>query len=53
MSFGFSVGDFLAIIRLADDVRGCFVQAPKEYKAISGEYDNSFLSLLLVGSGFH
>lgn len=38
MSFGFSVGDFLAVLQLANDLRGRFAQAPREYKAITDEY---------------
>ncbi|KAJ6011997.1 hypothetical protein N7522_002352 [Penicillium canescens] len=37
MSFGFSVGDFLATLKLADDLKKRFAQAPSEFKAISGE----------------
>ena len=39
MSFGFSVGDFLATLKLADDLKRRFAQAPSEFKAISGEYE--------------
>ncbi|ETS74723.1 hypothetical protein PFICI_13207 [Pestalotiopsis fici W106-1] len=35
MSFGFSVGDFLAVLELANRVRKGFLGAPKEFKAIS------------------
>jgi hypothetical protein len=38
MSFGFSVGDFLAVLHLANDLRRRFAQAPREYKAITEEY---------------
>lgn len=38
MSFGFSVGDFLAVLQLANDLGGRFAQAPREYKAIKEEY---------------
>lgn len=45
MSFGFSVGDFLAVLHLANDLGGRFAQAPSEYKAIKEEYVLSFGSL--------
>jgi hypothetical protein len=38
MSFGFSVGDFLAAIELANKIRREFVDAPSQFKAISDEY---------------
>jgi hypothetical protein len=38
MSFGFSVGDFIAAIQLANDIRKEFVDAPGQFKAISDEY---------------
>jgi hypothetical protein len=41
MSFGYSVGDFLAILQLANDLRSRFAQAPRQYKAITDEYDGS------------
>jgi hypothetical protein len=34
MSFGFGIGDFLAVFRLANDLKDCFAQAPPEYKGI-------------------
>ena len=37
MSFGFSVGDFIAAIELANKVRRDFVDAPGQFKAISDE----------------
>lgn len=37
MSFGFSVGDFIAVIELANRVRKEFVDAPSQFKAISDE----------------
>lgn len=37
MSFGFGVGDFLAVFELANKVRKGFVGAPKEFKAISDD----------------
>jgi hypothetical protein len=38
MSFGFSVGDFIAAIELANKVRREFVDEPSQFKAISDEY---------------
>jgi len=37
MSFGFSVGDFLAVIDLAKRIRSRFVDAPDQFSAISNE----------------
>jgi hypothetical protein len=37
MSFGFSVGDFIAVLQLANDIRKQFVDAPSQFKAISEE----------------
>ncbi|XHF98069.1 hypothetical protein AWENTII_001639 [Aspergillus wentii] len=37
MSFGYGVGDILAILRLADDLKKRFSQAPKEFSKISEE----------------
>jgi hypothetical protein len=37
MSFGFSVGDFLAFYQLASKIRKDFFNAPSEFKAISDE----------------
>jgi hypothetical protein len=34
MSFGFSVGDFIAAIDLANKIRREFVDAPSQFKAI-------------------
>jgi hypothetical protein len=45
MSFGFGVGDFLAVLQLANDLGGRFAQAPTEYKAIKEEYVLNFGSL--------
>ena len=39
MSFGFSVGDFIAAIELANKIRKEFVDAPSHFKAVSDEYD--------------
>ncbi|KAK6859710.1 hypothetical protein PG995_003346 [Apiospora arundinis] len=40
MSFGFSVGDFLAIIELANKIRKDFASAPKQFQDISVELRN-------------
>jgi hypothetical protein len=37
MSFGFSIGDFVAVLQLANNVRKQFFNAPREFKAISDE----------------
>jgi hypothetical protein len=39
MSFGFSVGDFIMAIELANKIRKEFVDAPTQFKAIFDEYD--------------
>lgn len=38
MSFGFGLGDFLATLKLADELKRRFAQAPSQFKVISGEY---------------
>lgn len=38
MSFGFSVGDFIAVINLVAKIRKEFVDAPGQFKDISDEY---------------
>lgn len=38
MSFGFSIGDFIAVIELANRLRKDFVDAPSQFKDISDEY---------------
>lgn len=38
MSFGFSIGDFIAAIELANRIRKDFVDAPSQFKDISDEY---------------
>jgi hypothetical protein len=38
MSFGFSVGDFLAVITLANKIRKDFVGAPNQFSDISDVY---------------
>lgn len=37
MSFGFGVGDFLAVIKLAEALRSRFAGAPEQYKSIATE----------------
>jgi hypothetical protein len=37
MSFGFSVGDLIAVLQLANDTRKQFVDAPSQFEAISRE----------------
>ena len=37
MSFGFSVGDFIAVIELANKIRREFVDAPSQFKAVLDE----------------
>jgi hypothetical protein len=38
MSFGCSVGDFLAVIQLANKLRKQFVGAPSQLKNVADEY---------------
>ena len=38
MSFGFSIGDFLAIIELISKVRKDFADAPNQFQNISDEF---------------
>lgn len=37
MSFGYSVGDFITTIKLAEDLRKRFTAAPGQFKAISAD----------------
>ena len=37
MSFGFSIGDFIAVTELARKVRKEFADAPRQFEAISDE----------------
>jgi hypothetical protein len=37
MNFGCSVGDFIAVLQLANKIRERFVDAPEQFKAISDE----------------
>lgn len=50
MSFGFSAGDFLAVISLANKIRKEFVDAPSQFKAISDECVTltSFIAMLTI-----
>jgi hypothetical protein len=43
MSFGFSVSDFIAAIKLASRIQKEFVDAPKQFKDISDGTDNDSL----------
>jgi hypothetical protein len=38
MSFGFSIGDFLSAIELANKIRREFVNVPSQFKGISDKY---------------
>jgi hypothetical protein len=38
MSFGFSIGDILAVIELASKIRKEFIDAPSQFKDIPDEY---------------
>ncbi len=38
MSFGFSVGDFIAVLQLANKVRKAFVGAPEQFRDVSNEW---------------
>jgi hypothetical protein len=37
MAFGFSIGDFITVLHLANDIRQRFVDAPEQFKTISEE----------------
>ncbi|ODM20957.1 hypothetical protein SI65_04010 [Aspergillus cristatus] len=37
MTFGYGIGDFIAVLKLANDVRKQFVNAPGHFKALSEE----------------
>ncbi|KUI71876.1 hypothetical protein VM1G_07859 [Cytospora mali] len=45
MSFGFGIGDFIAVAELAHEIRKVFVGAPSEFQAISDEVRS--LSIIL------
>lgn len=38
MSFGFSVGDFLAVLQLVNGIRQNFIGAPEHFNRIYSEY---------------
>ena len=38
MSFGFGLGDFVAVYQLADKIRKEFANAPNQFKDISDEW---------------
>jgi hypothetical protein len=37
MSFGFSIGDFITVLQLANQIRQQFIDAPDQFRAISDE----------------
>jgi hypothetical protein len=37
MSFGYSIGDIIAVLQLANRARERFLDAPEQFKAISNE----------------
>ena len=45
MSFGFSIGDFITVLQLANDLRKQFVGAPDQFKDISDEFVASTILL--------
>ena len=56
MSFGFSIGDFLAVIELATKIRKDFADAPNEFKGALDVYvrmtqDQSLLICVFIESG--
>jgi hypothetical protein len=53
MSFGFSVGDIIAVAILANKIRQRFVDAPEQFKAISEEWVTSVVSLHILMSRFN
>jgi hypothetical protein len=53
MSFGFSVGDIIAVVTLANKIRQRFVDAPEQFKAISEEWVTSVVSLHILMSRFN
>ena len=38
MSFGFGIGDFVAVLELTNRIRKEFVGAPNQFKSISDEF---------------
>lgn len=51
MSFGFSLGDFITAIQLANKLRKDFVDAPSQFKAIHDEYETPDTILSTADSG--
>ncbi len=56
MSFGFSIGDFLAVIELAKKIRKDFADAPNEFKGALDVYvpmtqERSLLTYIFIESG--
>lgn len=47
MSFGFGVGDFLAVLKLANGLRKDFVAAPTQLRSIHTEFVPSYHSRAL------
>ncbi|KAI1264662.1 ankyrin repeat-containing domain protein [Xylariaceae sp. FL1019] len=45
MSFGFGVGDFLAVLKLAHQLQKDFLEAPKEYKALAEDVRSLSIAL--------
>lgn len=43
MSFGFGVGDFLAVAKLANDIRKDYADAPDQFRQINSEYVSTAL----------
>ena len=37
MSFGYSIGDFIAVTRLVAEARSRFIDAPEQFRAVSDE----------------
>lgn len=48
MSFGFSIGDFVALLQLATKLRRDFVGAPAQFKALSDEYVHRMVNRPIV-----
>lgn len=48
MSFGFGIGDFLAVFELANKIRSRWADAPIEYKSIKDECVSLALCGILV-----
>jgi len=48
MSFGFSVGDFITVLQLANKIRQRFVDAPDQFKAISDEWVTPAVSVQIL-----